>query len=125
MELKKLAKILKEWEENITLEENISLENCSEDIDMAIHENMVQFYMQKIQHNKKTLVEIKNALKKIALGTYGICEESGEEIGIERLKANPIARYSLEAQIFFENMNKKTKIKQQHLQHNGDLFLKK
>lgn len=36
--------------------------------------------------------DIKNALKKIAEGTYGICEISGEPIEKDRLEANPAAR---------------------------------
>ncbi len=36
--------------------------------------------------------ELKAALERIALGTYGICEISGEPIEPERLEANPAAR---------------------------------
>jgi DnaK suppressor protein len=35
---------------------------------------------------------VKRALEKIAQGTYGICEVSGEPIEEERLLANPTAR---------------------------------
>ena len=38
---------------------------------------------------------IVRALKKIELGTYGICEVSGEVIEPERLAANPAARTCL------------------------------
>lgn len=40
--------------------------------------------------------EIKRALEKIASGSYGICEVSGEEIPRERLEANPAARTKVE-----------------------------
>lgn len=36
--------------------------------------------------------EINAALNRIALGTYGICEKTGEPIPVERLKVNPSAR---------------------------------
>lgn len=36
--------------------------------------------------------EIKDALKKIDDGVYGVCEVSGEPIEEERLEANPAAR---------------------------------
>jgi RNA polymerase-binding transcription factor DksA len=36
--------------------------------------------------------DIKDALKKIENGTYGVCEVSGEPIEKERLEANPAAR---------------------------------
>jgi RNA polymerase-binding transcription factor DksA len=38
------------------------------------------------------LKEINVALEKIDLGTYGVCEISGDPIEIERLEANPSAR---------------------------------
>lgn len=40
--------------------------------------------------------EVKDALAKIANGTYGICEISGEKIEEERLEANPAARTCIE-----------------------------
>lgn len=36
--------------------------------------------------------EINAALNRIALGVYGICEKTGVNIPVERLKANPTAR---------------------------------
>jgi len=44
---------------------------------------------------EKELNEIEYALKKIEEGTYGICEMCEEEIGIERLKVKPQARYCI------------------------------
>jgi len=40
---------------------------------------------------KERLIEIEEALEKIREGTYGICEECGEEIGGGRLKVMPLA----------------------------------
>jgi DnaK suppressor protein len=36
--------------------------------------------------------DVVDAIAKIDAGNYGICEESGEEIEIDRLMANPAAR---------------------------------
>jgi RNA polymerase-binding transcription factor DksA len=38
------------------------------------------------------LKDVTDALEKIEKGTYGICEESGEQIETERLEAYPAAR---------------------------------
>ncbi|NSM56800.1 TraR/DksA family transcriptional regulator [Wolbachia endosymbiont of Atemnus politus] len=51
-----------------------------------------------IERRKERREEIKKALEKIKLGTYGYCEWTGEEIGIERLKANPLAIHCIEEQ---------------------------
>lgn len=38
------------------------------------------------------LNEVKDALKRIEKGTYGVCEVGGEKISKERLEANPSAK---------------------------------
>ena len=50
------------------------------------------------EHAQNILKEIDAALNRIENGTFGYCEESGEEIGIRRLTVYPIARLSVEAQ---------------------------
>lgn len=47
------------------------------------------------QRDSDELVEVLSALERIEVGTYGICMECGEPIGIERLRAQPTARYDL------------------------------
>lgn len=51
-----------------------------------------------IKRRKEKKERIKEALEKIKLGTYGYCDGTGEEIGIERLEANPLALYCIEEQ---------------------------
>jgi DnaK suppressor protein len=51
--------------------------------------------------------EIDDALERIENGTYGYCEESGEEIGIRRLEAHPTATLSIEAQEWRERGRKR------------------
>jgi DnaK suppressor protein len=46
----------------------------------------------------RMLREIERALKRVAGGTYGVCESCGEEISPHRLKAIPWARYCLTCQ---------------------------
>jgi DnaK suppressor protein len=47
---------------------------------------------------RKLINKIDAAISRIDRGEYGYCEESGEEIGIKRLQARPIATLSIEAQ---------------------------
>ena len=47
---------------------------------------------------KEYLREIDEALQRVEDGTYGVCEVSGKAIGLERLRALPTARLSIEAQ---------------------------
>lgn len=46
---------------------------------------------------RKLLSKIDHALSKFEDGTYGICELTGEEIPIARLRARPVAQYTVEA----------------------------
>jgi DnaK suppressor protein len=47
---------------------------------------------------RKQLHKIDSALDRIANGTYGYCEVSGEPIGLRRLMARPTATLSIEEQ---------------------------
>ena len=46
----------------------------------------------------KLLKKIDAALERIEDRSYGFCEETGEEIGLRRLEARPVATLSVEAQ---------------------------
>lgn len=46
----------------------------------------------------KRLGQVESALIRLRRGEYGICELTGEEIPIERLRANPLATRTIEAQ---------------------------
>jgi len=56
------------------------------------------------QHN--ALYEIDQALRRIDLGTYGICQASGKPIPHERLRAIPFVRFTVEVQSRIERENR-------------------
>ncbi len=55
---------------------------------------------------RKLISKINSALERIKDGEYGYCEETGDEIGIARLDARPVATLSLEAQERHERKEK-------------------
>lgn len=55
-----------------------------------------EFTLGLVDSERKLLVEIDSALNRIDDGTYGICQGSGKEIPLARLKAIPWARYCVE-----------------------------
>ncbi len=59
-----------------------------------------------IEHNAEQRAEVEAALKRIADGTYGYCEETGDPIGIPRLLAYPSAVYAIEVQERHERARK-------------------
>jgi DnaK suppressor protein len=44
------------------------------------------------------LRDVQDALARIEAGTYGVCQECGEPIALERLRASPSARYDVQHQ---------------------------
>lgn len=55
-----------------------------------------EFTLELLDSERKVLVEIEDALKRIEEGTFGICEGTGKPIERSRLEAIPWARYSVE-----------------------------
>lgn len=55
-----------------------------------------EFSLGLMDSERKIVQEILGALKRISLGTYGICEGTGRPIRRARLEANPWARYCVE-----------------------------
>lgn len=58
---------------------------------------------------RKLLGKIDQALSRVEDGSYGYCEETGEEIGLARLEARPIATLCLDAQERWELKQKQMK----------------
>ncbi len=93
------------WREELLRASEITLEKMKEDgeerpeiIDQGSNETSRSFELRTRDRYRKLLKKIDKALERINEGTYGYCEETGEEIGIQRLEARPIATLSIEAQ---------------------------
>ena len=67
------------------------------------------FALSLLSQEQDALYEIEEALKRIDLGTYGICEMSGKPIAHPRLEALPFARYTVECQSQIEKQGKVTR----------------
>ena len=67
-------------------------------VDQASSQTEKTVEMRTLNRQIKLLSKINKAIKKIDDDTYGYCEETGEQIGIKRLIARPIATLSIEAQ---------------------------
>jgi len=64
---------------------------------IAMEENILTELRGK-DRLRKLAKKIEEFIKKIDNDIYGYCEESGDEIGINRLMVRPIARYCVEIQ---------------------------
>ena len=66
--------------------------------DRATQESEFGLELRTRDRERKLLRKIESALARIDDGSYGFCDETGEEIGLKRLEARPVATLCLEAQ---------------------------
>ena len=70
------------------------------------------FALSLLSQEQDALYEIDQALKRIELGSYGVCEMSGKQIPRARLEAIPFARFTVECQSQLEKQNKASRVRQ-------------
>ena len=65
------------------------------------------FLLRLRDRERKLMVKIKEALKRIGDGTFGICEECGEKISEKRLRARPMTTLCIDCKHEQETSEKK------------------
>lgn len=70
--------------------------------DNASARTLNELVNEAAEHNAAQLRIVKHALNKFLDGSYGICENCGEEIGLSRLNARPEARFCIACQTRME-----------------------
>lgn len=65
-------------------------ENFPDPTDRASLESNRNFILRIRDRERKLIVKIDEALRRLEDGSYGVCEECGEMIGTARLKARPV-----------------------------------
>mgnify|MGYP001168217749 FL=1 len=94
------------WKKEIIRANNLgNLLNSNDDnvssadiVDQASSYTDKSVEMKALNRSRKLISKINAALQRIKNGTYGYCEETGEQIGLKRLMARPVATLSIEAQ---------------------------
>ncbi len=97
--------ILGAWKTELMYEVNRTVHHMQDEAanfpdpnDRATQESEFGLELRTRDRERKLLRKIDSALTRIDDGSYGFCEETGEEIGLKRLEARPVATLSLEAQ---------------------------
>lgn len=101
---------LMNWRADLVEESKQTIDNLREEVrdvgddaERATRETENSLELRTRDRYRKLISKIDKALKRIDDGAYGYCEETGEEIGIERLEARPIATLCLDAQERWEH----------------------
>lgn len=93
--LKRRAEVVQEYERHIR-EASEDTENLPDEMDIAERQSRHAYLFRLADKESKLLREIDRALSKFPRGAYGICEGTGDPIGLRRLQSRPWTRYSLE-----------------------------
>lgn len=104
---------LMKWRADLVEESQQTIDNLREEVrdvgddaERATRETENSLELRTRDRYRKLISKIDKALKRIEEGDYGYCEETGEEIGLERLEARPIATLSFDAQERWEHRQK-------------------
>jgi DnaK suppressor protein len=104
-QLDHFARILQNWKRDLMVEVDRTVLHMKDEAanfpdpnDRATQEEEFSLELRTRDRERKLIRKIDEALKRIEDGSYGYCLETGEEIGIKRLEARPVATLSVEAQ---------------------------
>jgi DnaK suppressor protein len=104
-QLKHFRKILSAWKRELMNEVDRTVHHMQDEAanfpdpnDRATQESEFGLELRTRDRERKLLRKIDSALIRIDEGDYGYCDETGEEIGLKRLEARPVATLCLEAQ---------------------------
>jgi len=96
---------LMQWRDELIAESQETLDHLRSEIrdvgdeaERASRESDNILELRTRDRYRKLLNKIDDAIKRIEDGSYGYCEETGEEIGLGRLEARPIATLTVDAQ---------------------------
>jgi len=104
-QLDHFRKILSAWKSELIVEVDRTVHHMQDEAanfpdpnDRATQESEFGLELRTRDRERKLLRKIDSALIRIDDGSYGFCDKTGEEIGLKRLEARPVATLSLEAQ---------------------------
>jgi len=80
--------------------------NIPDPNDRATVESERSFELRIRGRERKLMDKVEEALARIEDGTYGICEDCGEEIAVKRLKARPVASHCIDCKVRQEKIEK-------------------
>lgn len=103
--LEHFRQILTAWKQELMEEVDRTVHHMKDEAanfpdpnDRATQESEFGLELRTRDRERKLSKKIEQALLRIEDGTYGFCSETGEEIGLRRLEARPVATLTVEAQ---------------------------
>jgi DnaK suppressor protein len=104
-QLQHFREILNGWKRDLMEEVDRTVSHMKDEAanfpdpnDRATQEEEFSLELRTRDRERKLIRKIDEALKRVEDGSFGYCLETGEEIGVKRLEARPVATLTIEAQ---------------------------
>ncbi len=81
-------------------------EQISDFTDQATLETDIDMNIHIKERDSKLIIKLKQALERIEEGTYGICDQCGEEISEARMEARPVTTECIDCKREQENLER-------------------
>lgn len=101
--------LLKTWKSNLMVDVDKTIHHMQDEAanfadpnDRATQEEEFSLELRTRDRERKLMAKIDESLNRIDSGDYGICEECGIDIGINRLKARPTAELCIDCKTLQE-----------------------
>ncbi len=104
--LKQRTELLSEAEHTLNSKISTEKESFPDPTDQAVAELDNNFLLRLRGREQKLLKKIDEAIARIDGGTYGVCEDCGEQISIKRLEARPVTTLCIECKTRQEEAEK-------------------
>ena len=101
------GQLLEDLPDRLKHEVESSKDEGRDTYDLASDERDREINMILNDRERTKLMAIEDALARLGEGSYGICDECGEEIGVGRLKVMPFTRLCVRCQ---EELEKETRM---------------
>jgi DnaK suppressor protein len=85
----KQREILKRAQQTLDEDMTLDADDLPDEMDLASSEYLQSFTFRLRGREKVFLEKIQKALERIEDGSFGVCEDCGEEISVKRLEARP------------------------------------
>ncbi|RPI76331.1 MAG: RNA polymerase-binding protein DksA [Desulfobacteraceae bacterium] len=102
----KLGELLTEANRTVSGMTTDKENNLPDPTDRASLESNRNFTLRIRDRERKLIGKIKEALERIELGAFGVCEECGEDISEARLQARPVTTLCIDCKQKQENEEK-------------------
>lgn len=81
-------------------------DNFPDPTDRATAESDRNFMLRIRDRERRLIIKIREAIARIDDGTFGECENCGEQIGLKRLRARPVTTLCIDCKTEMESIEK-------------------